>query len=100
MYVKKIDIKNRCIVLTDKDKMKFRGFRALIISRFSDNIIPDSVKTRYRQKALQIDRLNAENNMAECFLKSDANDITPGQIAVFYKNNRVIMSAEIIKAIE
>lgn len=98
LYVKSINTEKREIVLSDEEHMQFGQFNAHVISRF-DSIGPNlTVKTRYRQEQMHIDRVEAKGDDILCILKKSCRDITPGQIAVFYRDNTVIMSAEIIDA--
>lgn len=97
LYVKSIDTANNEIILADEEHMLFTGFRAKAITVFSAPEGNMTVKTRYRQTEIPVRELSLEKDSVLCSLENACRDITPGQIAVFYRNETVVMSAEIME---
>ncbi len=100
MYVKRIDPEKREILLSDKMGMKFVGLKATIIEQFSQLSGKITVKTRYKQKEVGVRNITIDDNIMTVQFSSIIEDVSPGQIAVLYKGDEVILSAVITDYIE
>ena len=91
-YVKKIDIKNNILeVCFKKDLSENTIELAQINWNFSDqkNICDIMTKIRYGHKGAK-SSLSLNGSCGELVFDEPQNAVTPGQVAVFYKDNRVL----------
>ena len=91
-YVKQIDIKNNILKVCFKKDLSRRTFKIAQINwNFSGRkVIPDIVtKIRYSHKGA-LSTLTLKESCGEVIFNEPQNAITPGQVAVFYKNARVL----------
>ncbi len=98
-FVKSINAKDNTITVCKKDKLAINKVEINNLNMFiDDKDFKCTVKLRYRsfQASCSV-RIN-ENNYATIELHDDVFGVASGQIAVFYDNDKVIGSGEIIKA--
>ena len=91
-YVRKIDIKNNILNVCFKNDLSRKKFSVAHINwNFSDpNTILDMMtKIRYSHKGA-LSTLSFKGSLGEVVFNEPQNAVTPGQAAVFYKNNRLL----------
>ncbi|HDT15045.1 MAG TPA: tRNA 2-thiouridine(34) synthase MnmA, partial [Firmicutes bacterium] len=99
LYVTAIDPeKNRVMAGSARELLmrKFEAKNVNILYNMHTKEFMGKVKVRYRQKA-EPARIKYRGDMAEIEFKKSVASITPGQTAVFYKNDTVIGSGIIEK---
>jgi len=91
-YVKKIDIKNNILEVCFKKDLSEKNIKIAKINwNFSDrkNICDIMTKIRYSHKGA-ISSLSLSGSCGELVFDEPQNAVTPGQAAVFYKDERVL----------
>lgn len=97
-YVKQLDMKNNCLVVCFKKDLSSTTLEVsdLNWNDTSSGTIEDIItKIRYAHKGA-LSRLNIAGSKATVWFEFPQNAITPGQGAVFYKENRVLGAGIII----
>ncbi len=93
MYVKKINILDNTVTLSDNDALfeneLFANDINLMYVDKINNPIAAKVKIRYNQKATDC-IISIKNNIAHCKFTQPQRAITPGQAVVFYDLNDII----------
>jgi len=101
IYVQKIDAKNNRLVVTDDlEKLERSIFQVNNLNTIR-NIMPLKaenlyVKVRYNSPEEEVKSLNFEGNFLSVELKDAVKAITPGQSAVFYRDNELLGGGIII----
>ena len=95
LYVLKLDVKNNIVVVTDNtDDLLCDGFLINQINWISGSFPEDkeniSVQIRYNSKPVPVQSMISRNNEIQVKLISPTRAITPGQSAVFYKENQLL----------
>lgn len=95
-FVLKINPKESQIVVGIEEELKIKEFKLENISLFIDKkAFNCEVKIRYRSKSVPCEVLVDENLNAQISLKEPVYGPASGQMAVFYKEDRVITSGSI-----
>ncbi len=95
LYVVKIDTKKREIILGDKQDIYSSTFYTVKNKTFLDleNFKRLYVKIRYNTKEVEVDRIIKEKNKFKVILKNPISAITPGQLAVFYNEENIVIGS-------
>ncbi|MDY6787484.1 MAG: tRNA methyl transferase PRC-barrel domain-containing protein [candidate division WOR-3 bacterium] len=100
MYVKDIDAANNRIMLAPRDQMLFAGLEMSIIEEFDDKEYENlTVKIRYRHRGTGVKHIQCIAGQCRMLFDEPAAFVSPGQIAVVYHKDRVVMSGIIIEKI-
>jgi tRNA-specific 2-thiouridylase len=102
LYVSKLDKKNNIVFVTDNPddllSQKFFVTRMNWLSDFSsENPSNIQVQVRYNSYPLPVSNIDFKENKLCVMLKEPHRAITPGQSAVFYKDNKVLGGGIIVK---
>ena len=95
LYVLQLDLKTNNVVVTDNpDDLLSRTFSVEELNWLSDNL-PDkiddlSVQIRYNSKPFPVEKVIEQDKIIKVILKNPARAITPGQSAVFYKQDLLL----------
>ena len=95
LYVLKLDVKNNMIVVTDNsDDLLYDRFSInqinWISGYFPEDIKSISVQIRYNSKPVSVNGIIQKNDFLTIELQKPVRAITPGQSAVFYKENQLL----------
>jgi tRNA-specific 2-thiouridylase len=89
-YVTNIDAKNNIITVGTKDKLDVFAFEVNELNMFIDDTTFEcSVKIRYRSPKTECE-VEIKDNKATIKLMGSVQGLAPGQVAVFYDEDRVI----------
>ena len=101
LYVLKLDVKNNIVVVTDNpddllcDRFSINQIN-WISGSFPEEIKNLSVRIRYNSKPVPVQSMISRNNEIQVKLISPSRAITPGQSAVFYKQNLLLGGGVIV----
>jgi len=102
LYVKKIDIFKRQIIVAPKEELyqdnlileKLNLFMSLSDIEKLNNL---TIKIRYKANKVEIASLEEAQNKLIIKLKEKVFAITPGQVGVIYHNDKIVAAGEIVK---
>jgi len=98
LYVKFIDSGKNAVYVSKASGLISETMKVELIEKFEKRM-PEKlfVKTRYRQKEIECKILKEEAGILTVEFLESAEAVTPGQIAVFYDSDKVIMSGTILR---
>lgn len=96
LFVKKIIPDENRIVICKREELKVKEFFVAPLEIFSDEEKSLKVKIRYRNDEVDCS-IEKEKNIVKVKTKDYIYGVTPGQIAVFYNEDKVVLSGVIEK---
>ena len=95
LYVSKLDKKNNIVFVTDNpDDLLSQNLSVAnmnwLIDLSSEDLSDIQVQVRYNSYPIPVDKLDIAEDNIKLILKEPHRSITPGQSAVFYKDNKVL----------
>ncbi len=103
LYVKEIDIFKKQIVVAPKDEVYSDSLTLEKLNFFDHEFLEKTnfenlyIKVRYKAKKVPIEYIKETQNKLKIKLKEKVFAITPGQVGVVYKKDKVIAAGEISK---
>ncbi|MEO0234802.1 MAG: aminomethyltransferase beta-barrel domain-containing protein [candidate division WOR-3 bacterium] len=96
LFVKRIIPQENRIVVCKREDLKVKEFFVSPIEKFSDEENDLKVKIRYRNEEVDCS-IETQENLIKVKTKDYIYGVTPGQIAVFYNEDKVVLSGVIEK---
>ncbi len=100
LYVTKLDIETNSLFVTDQPDNLLENELKISDVLWTTGEIPSTknllVQIRYNSSPVEVEKITTENQIVTIKLKKKTRSITPGQSAVFYKNN-ILLGGGIIE---